>query len=121
MLAAVLQELFLLPHSKPLRWIFTGLLHLDQFITIPRPTTTTFDELMALSAREVEISAANTPTLNIAVVLVEFVAGDMTRRKNLEHFLVGIEDQPRPNAAFVTEVIERHAPAMFLHTTTNLV
>jgi hypothetical protein len=97
-----------------LRRVVAGGLHLQQLIAVPRPSAPALDELVTLSTGEMQIAAAYTPTLHVAVVLGEVRAGDVAPDEDIQHLLVVVADEPRADAGLLVGFGERDTPVIFL-------
>ena len=68
------------------------------------------DKLVTLPAGQMQVSPADSPALNVAVMLVEFGAGDVPPGEDLHNFFRRVAEEPRADVLSRIQIEERDAP-----------
>jgi len=101
--------------------VTTGFFHFQQFVAIPRPALASSDQLVPLTAGEVQGSTSDTPTGDISIVLFKGGPFEVSPGQDLQNFIVRLAKQPRTDAGFVIDVGECDAPSTAKHMASDLV
>ena len=92
--------------------------HLPQLVARPGPSLASGDELVTLPAAQMQVSPADSPALNVAVMLVEFGAGDVPPGEDLHNFFRGVAEEPWANVLSRIQIEESDTP-IALHDVTG--